>query len=226
MRRLKKEETMKNVATTIGAPLAGLALLLTGCSGADSGTPSPQPPIAPTQAQPTAPASPGASAEPTQPAQTSEAPNNMASGPAEDADLATATEFISAEKAVEAATAEAPGTVHNLELEYSAFHKAWIYKVEIQDGGTDHEFDLDATSGAVLKKDTDSEDGTEKAIDLTVMNPAAAMKVAQTLKAGTVSEWKLDWDDNALVYEVNIREGGDTVEVRVDTATAQATLDD
>lgn len=217
---------MKNVATTIGAPLAGLALLLTGCSGADSGTPSPQPPIAPTQTEPAAPASTD-DAEPTQPAQTtSAAPNNTASGPAADTDLATATDFIAAEKAVEAATAEASGTVHNLELEYSSFHKAWVYKVEIQDGGTDHEFDLDATSGAVLKKETDSEDGTEKAIDLTVMNPAAAMKVAQTLKAGTVSEWKLDWDDDALIYEVNIREGGDTVEVRVDTATAQATLDD
>lgn len=215
---------MKNVATTIGAPLAGLALLLTGCSGADSGTPSPQPPIAPTQAQP---ASPDASAEPTQPAQTgSEQPNNMASGPAEDTDLATATGFIAAEEAVETATAEASGTVHNLELEYSAFHKAWVYKVEIQDGGTDHEFELDATSGAVLKKETDSEDGTEKAIDLTAMSPADAMKAAQGVKAGTVSEWKLDWDDNALIYEVNIREGGDTVEVRVDTATGQATLDD
>lgn len=218
---------MKFVATGV----LGLALLVTGCSGANQPNPSQQPPIvvsqspaasspaepAPTAVAPTATAT--AATQPTSPAVTPEAPGA-------ELDLATQTGFVAPEQAMQRAAAHVTGTLHHLELEYSSHHRAWVYQVEIQVGAVDHELTLDAATGELLQRDTDSEDGAERAIDLGAMSPEAALRAAQAVKAGSVSEWKLGWDDGALVYEVSIRDGKGTAEVRVDPATGRATLDD
>lgn len=223
----------------IAAPLAGLALLLTGCSGAgEQSSPTPPPPISPVTT--TDAATPG-DTETSAPgdASPSAAPSSLmvptsddtstpagASGPAQDTDLANYNGFVSAEDAVATANESLGGTVHQVELEYSSFHKAWVYKVDILVGTTDNDVELDATSGEVLKTEQDDENDTKEAVDLAAMSPTDAMAAAIGAQAGTVAKWSLEWEDGKQIYDVDVRSGNDTVDVIVDVASREARVDD
>lgn len=109
-----------------------------------------------------------------------------------------------------------------LELEFSDRHGVWVWEVELPG----HDVDLDADTGAVLRKQTDEDDGDDRPLDLTSpMTWEQALEAAQQVRSGTVRGWGVEWDDGVQQFRFDIGDG-DTEDVVVDTRTGQAHLDD
>lgn len=219
----------------LGATLAAAALLLTGC-GTDA-DPTPQPPITigspggSTSAQPPTPA-PG-SPTPGSPAPVSPLPSGPGATPSAGAfgpgiDLA-ATPFFKSATAIINLVADATqgAQVHELELEHSLFHGRWVYKVVAHSGGAEYELELDAATGEVLKREEGSrDDDGVAAVDPARLNPADAMRIAKLALPGTVSGWRLEWDNGRQRYEVTIRTGqGEEEQIYVDVESKTAAQD-
>lgn len=148
--------------------------------------------------------------------------------PASTTDVATWDVPTALEDAIKTAKGAASGTMHEIELENSSHYKAWVYKVSFQDGRTENKIIIDAVSGDIIanEKDTDDDDDDkERAVDVDEMSPAEAMAKAQRVLDGTVAEWSLDWDDNVQAYSVEIRQGNDTEDVKVETKSGKAYRD-
>lgn len=208
------------------------AVVVAGCSAA--GTPaSPSPSaagestaaVAPTTTPDTTSTAVVSPSETPAPAASS-APNATQSAVPADTDLSSWDPPVSVDEAIAKAQGVAQGTVHEVELTYASKPKAWVYEVAIQQDGKDTTVIVDATIGDVLDQHTEKVVDLYKAIDLTVMSPAAAMKAAQAVVEGTVASWTLEWDDGGQKYTVEIRTGRSTEDVRVDPATGSATADD
>ncbi|WP_223633830.1 PepSY domain-containing protein [Planococcus sp. 4-30] len=65
-------------------------------------------------------------------------------------------ELIGSEKAVEAALAVVSGTVESLELEKD--DGVSYYEIDIKDGRTEHDVEVNAKDGSILKVDSDTDD--------------------------------------------------------------------
>jgi uncharacterized membrane protein YkoI len=63
---------------------------------------------------------------------------------------------ISQQQAISIAQTKAAGTVTSVELEVE--HDVQVYEIEIQNGKTEYDFKIDATTGAILKYEEDLED--------------------------------------------------------------------
>lgn len=119
------------------------------------------------------------------------------------------------------------GIVYKLKIDWSDDHDAWKWEVKVLNGTTEYEVELDAMTGDILETDSDSTDDSEQAIDLQTMSPEDAMKKAQEKGEGRVSEWKLQWDDGRMIYEVELTDAsGNDTEYNVDTASGEVILDD
>lgn len=221
---------MSRTLSRLGAPLVGAALILSGCSPTGgAGTPTPEGPITPGTSIPSTVETPPSS-QPVTPEATGSTPTDEASSavtqPGEDADLAGLTLFKPPATALARAAEISGGIVHELELGHSRDHGGWVYEVYVRDGDIEHEITIDAVTGKVLEVDRDDdEDDPVQAIDLSIMSPSEAMRIALQTQPGTVSEWKLAWRHGRLVYEVDVRTGDDSVDVFVDVESGEASLD-
>ena len=195
---------------------AAAALTLTGCASgddtADAGEgiqASPEP----------------APAQPSQTVQQETESESAAGGSFHERDVRAQTLDVAPEDAVDLAVSEAGGGfVYQLELDWSDHHGAWVYEVEVLDGTTDHEFDLDAMTGAILKHERDDEDDTEREITFAMTPDEAVALAADHVTDGEwIEGWTLSWDDGKLEYDVDVEGGGD--DVRIDTESGQVARD-
>ncbi|WP_394215209.1 PepSY domain-containing protein [Brachybacterium vulturis] len=146
-----------------------------------------------------------------------------------DADLAIAELPISAERAVEIATeTTGGGDLVQVEIDHDDRAGAWEWELELVEDGTQHELDIDATTGEVTEHDTEEDDDQDPVVDVTSpMAYAEAIEIALGQEPGRVSGWELDSEDGTIRYQIDIdrAEGGD-VEVEVDVETGDVRIDD
>lgn len=208
----------------------GLALTVAGCGGDDGGPEGVSDPIVvdsgdgqtsadePTTEQTSGPGEATSSA--------TASPETTSTPP--DADLREVSFAVDVQRAlrISAETAGADEVVPTIDLDFSEHYGAWVWTVETLTGGTDHEVEIDADTGAVLDHEQDSGDD-ERAVDPTdPMTPERAMELATAEVDGPVRAWQLQWDDGAKVYEVEIGSGDEDEDVIVAVDSGQVTVDD
>lgn len=220
-------------ATALGALVIGLAV---GCGAAEDGTaPSDDPGASQEGGEDS---SDGGAADggsdgsgsddgggSTDPAQQESAATAL---PAE-ADLATEEPPVTAERAVEIATeAAGGGDLVQIEIDHDARARAWEWQLEVVQDGTQHELDIDATTGEITEHETDTEDDQDPVVDVTSpMTYSEAIEIAIGQEPGRVSGWSLDSDDGTIRYQIDIdRESGGDVEVEVDVETGDVRVED
>ncbi|MDN5822556.1 MAG: PepSY domain-containing protein [Brachybacterium sp.] len=146
-----------------------------------------------------------------------------------DADLATEELPITAEHAIEIATETVGGgDLVQIEIDYDHRAEGWEWEIELVADGSQHELDIDATTGEVTEHETDDDDDQDPVVDVTSpMTPSEAIEIALGQETGRVSGWELDSEDGAIRYEVEIdrAEGGD-VDVEIDVETGDIRIDD
>ncbi len=145
----------------------------------------------------------------------------------EDADLATEELPITAERAIEIAT-ETVGGGDLVQIGIDHDDRIWEWELELVADGTQHELDIDATSGEVTEHEQDSDDDQDPVVDVTSpMAYAEAIEIALGEEPGRVSGWDLDSEDGTIRYQIDIdrAEGGD-VEVEVDVESGETRIDD
>ncbi len=148
---------------------------------------------------------------------------------AEDVDLATETFAISAQDAIDKAVEKAGGGfAHSIELDWSRYHNAWVYELDVLVGNMDHDVDINADTGEVLELERDDTDDVEKAIDLdSPMTWETARDKALQAVQGRVTSWKLEYDDDYTSYEFDIEDSsGDEIEVEINVTTGKVKIDD
>ncbi len=149
--------------------------------------------------------------------------------PGEDADLATQTFSITPQQAIDKGLEKSgDGIVHSIELDWSRYHNAWVYELDILVGDVDNDVDVHADTGEILEHEQDDTDDQEQAIDLdSPMTWETARDKALDAVQGRITSWKLEWDDKATSYEFDIEDStGDEIEVEVNAQTGAVTLDD
>ena len=93
----------------------------------------------------------------------------------------------------------------------------WEYEIDFYANGTEYEYTIDAQSGTILKRDSESEPGkASSSTDVTVsMEEAKALAQAKAPNA-TLVEISFDYDDGIPVYEGELREGQTEYEFEID----------
>ena len=147
----------------------------------------------------------------------------------EDADLSKTMPATSAEDAVKTAEDKVDakdGILHAVELDYDSDDGKWEYDVKIKDGDTDHKVVIDADAGTVIRDESESSDDTEKAIDLkSPMDFDEAFDLAEKKASGSLTGWKLEYDDGQRQYQFDFNDNGKEVEVTVDVESKNVTTD-
>lgn len=224
-------------AAALGTVVLALAA---GCGGTDQGEDAPAPAEEPSASQEgedsgdAAPADDDATADDaTDDAATDDGAGDSgqqdpaAAALPEDADLAAEELPIGAERAVEIAT-EAAGGGELVQIEIDHDDRTWEWELELVADGTEHEVDIDATTGEVTEHETDEDEDQDPVVDVTSpMAYSEAIEIALGQEPGRVSGWDLDSDDGTIRYQIDIEraEGGD-VEVEVDVETGDVRIDD
>ncbi len=164
-------------------------------------------------------------AESTSTAAATVSPDTVA--PSKTTDLASWDVPVTVDDAVKRASGAAEGTMHQVELEYSDYYRAWTYTVGFQSGSTDTTVVVDAATGDIIanEKETEDDEDRAKAVDIAEMSPEDAIAKALKVRSGTVTEWTLEWDDNVQVYTVDVSKGDDSEDVTVQTKSGKANLD-
>ncbi|WP_022918451.1 PepSY domain-containing protein [Ruania albidiflava] len=214
---------------------SGLALGLVGCGGGEDPPTSTDDPLV-VGGEEEGTATEESAAEATAEDQTSSAEETSGSGDTQetsmppDADLREANFAVDVARALQISAEEtgAEEVVFTIELEFSRHYDAWVWTIETLAGGTDHDVEIDADTGEVLDHEQDSGDDQERAVDATdPMTPERAMELATAEVDGRVRAWKLEWEDGAMRYEVEVvRSGGDDVDVLVDAASGAVRVTD
>lgn len=146
----------------------------------------------------------------------------------EDADLATEELPVTAERAVEIGT-ETVGGGDLVQIGIDHDDRTWEWELEIVEGGTQHELDIDATTGDVTEHETDRDDDRDPVVDVaSPMAYAEAIEIALGEVPGRVAGWDLDSDDGTIRYQVEIDrdQGDDDVEVEIDVESGDVRVDD
>lgn len=93
----------------------------------------------------------------------------------------------------------------------------WEYEIDFYANGTEYEYTIDAQSGTILKRDSESEPGkASSSTGVTVsMEEAKALAQAKAPNA-TLVEISFDYDDGIPVYEGELREGQTEYEFEID----------
>lgn len=147
----------------------------------------------------------------------------------QDVDLADQTFAVTAEQAIGIAQQEAGnGILYSIELDWSQYSDAWVYGIDILTGTTDHEFDINADTGAILDHEQEDTDDQEQEVNLdSPMACDIARGKALDAAPGRITGWELDWEDGHPTFEFEIEDpSGDEVEVEVQADTGAVTIDD
>ncbi|WP_405219018.1 PepSY domain-containing protein [Agrococcus sp. Ld7] len=207
---------------TVGAIAAIVTVgALVGCASG-AGAPA-DPATTPTAEQMSA--DPGTSPT-TEPSQSS-SDGAVDEHPGPNADLRETQLPVSPEDAWQTANDEVgAGFVYGIELDYDETDAAWEWEVNILDGSTDYEIEIDAVSGEIVGQKSESTSDTEEPIDLSdPMTYDEALELATAEVDGPLVGWKLEWDDGMREYQFDLMRGGEEVEVTVDVESGQVTLD-
>lgn len=157
-----------------------------------------------------------------------DAASDSTEGLPEDADLATEEPPITAERAVEIGT-ETVGGGDLVQIGIDHDDRTWEWELEIVENGTQHELDIDATTGEVSEHETDEDDDQDPVVDVTSpMAYSEAIEIALGEVPGRVAGWDLDSDDGTIRYQIEIDrdQGDDDVEVEIDVETGDVRVDD
>lgn len=174
-------------------------------------------------------ASPTASESATPGASPTASPSSSGKTTADDVDLAIQTFAISAQDAMLAAVEKAGGGfVYSIELDWSQYHNAWVYELDVLMGTMDHDVDINADTGEVLELERDETNDKKQAVSLdSPMTWESARDKALAAVQGQVTGWKLEYDDDYTAYEFGIVDSsGDEIEVKVNVATDTVRIDD
>ncbi|WP_426936433.1 PepSY domain-containing protein [Brevibacterium sp. LE-L] len=221
------------MAMSTVAGLAALTLGLAGCGGSDSdnGADEAQNSSAASESAPAGTAADDDQSEDTDDGKDEAKDSTQDSsgkGLSADADLSSESPATSAEDAIKTAEKEVGnGIVHGIELDWDDKDQAWQYEVSILDGNTDHDVEIDAETGKIVKHEQDSTDDKEEAIDLNdPMTFDEALKLAQEKAEGKLVGWKLEYDDEMKEFQFDFDQNGEETEVTVDTDSKRVSVDD
>lgn len=198
---------MRHVVSATVATALGAALLLSGCAPKVTAIP------------PEASAPPSTTAPETE---TEQVPGDGAQGAtAHDADLTSATFATSWRDALATGSQEFDGEPVSVSFEWE--RTAWAYTVKLLSADEVYLATINADTGAVMGEWTKQRGGGGRAGVPTdvfpadgVIEPSAAIRAALDAAPGTFEEWELETDNGVLVYEVQIDQGNDDVDVRID----------
>ena len=131
--------------------------------------------------------------------------------------------LIGKDRAKEIALAKAPGAVL-VEIELDEDDGVWKYEGELRKGYQEYEFEIDATTGSVLKWKEDTDDdmpaSSTAASNSAVIGQEKAKQIALAKVPGaTLVNIELDTDDGKKVYEGELRKGNIEYEFEIDAAT-------
>lgn len=189
--------------------LVAAGTLLTGCGDGDD--------------EPTTPTTMTETVEPEESPVAGDETGAPAGPTARDVDLRTHTFAVPAHDAIQIAQEQSGAAfAYALEIDFSDDDGVWVWEVDLPG----HEVDLEADTGAVLRHDTEDDDGDDRAIDLSSpMTWERALDAAQQARSGAVRGWALEWEDGSQQFRFDIGDG-DTEDVLVNTDTGQARVDD
>ncbi|WP_172372576.1 PepSY domain-containing protein [Sporosarcina jiandibaonis] len=106
------------------------------------------------------------------------------------------------------------------------------YEVEVESGSVTYELDINATTGEVVKKETDDmklsvvksdAKATAKTTskNMNYITAKEAMAIALKHSPGTVTDVELDDDDNRAYFEIEIKDGKYEYEFEIDAITGK-----
>lgn len=174
-------------------------------------------------------ASPSASQSGTPAVSPSASSSTSGEATVEDVDLATQAFAISAQDAMLTAVEKAGGGfVYSIELDWSRYHNAWVYELDVLMGTMDHDVDINADTGEVLELERDETDDVEQAVSLdSPLSWESARDKALAAVQGQVTGWKLEYDNDYTAYEFEIIDSsGDEIEVEINVTTGTVKIDD
>ena len=136
---------------------------------------------------------------------------------------------ITQDEAINAALEKVPGTVEEVELEDEK--GTIVYEIElVSTDGTEHEVEVDAQTGEVLKVEADDDDENEeedsqnqaKLAKQAKITEDEAINTALEKVPGTVNEIELEVENGTVVYEIEVLStDGTEQEVKVDAQTGE-----
>src|SRR5690625_4679668 len=127
------------------------------------------------------------------------------------------TKFLDPKKAIDIALNEFPGIVKELELQ--AKDGGLFYEIEVIADHVEMEFDIDAHTGEIIKRDRES---TEKNYDRSaIITAKEALDIAFSKFSGRLKELELEEDDGLLIYEIEIKSGKEEAEIEINAYTGE-----
>ena len=135
---------------------------------------------------------------------------------------------ITQDEAINAALEKVPGTVEEVELEDEK--GTIVYEIElVSTDGTEHEVEVDAQTGEVLKVEADDDENEEedsqnqaKLAKQAKITEDEAINMALEKVPGTVNEIELEVENGTVVYEIKVLStDGTEQEVKVDAQTGE-----
>ena len=135
---------------------------------------------------------------------------------------------ITQDEAINAALEKVPGTVGEVELEDEK--GTIVYEIElVSTDGTEHEVEVDAQTGEVLKVEADDDENEEedsqnqdKLAKQAKITEDEAINTALEKVPGTVNEIELEVENGTVVYEIEVLStDGTEQEVIVDAQTGE-----
>lgn len=205
------------------------ALLLTGCGNGEN-----------TENNVNTQEKPSGNVKPVATVEDNTGEESPAPTPAEQQAEQPAEEFVSPEgypvtpkQAADLFLEEYPGAkLTEIKLDHSDSH-GYLFKVEGVTEGKEHELNVDTHTAAILKVETEADDDdksdevftyTDEIVEWTEAMKKALEKVGATAYA---EEWELKKENGKVVYEFDIINDGDSVDVTVDALTGEVLeLDD
>lgn len=147
--------------------------------------------------------------------------------------------YIGEEKAKELALAHAGVTadaIYKYEFEMDYDHGVMIYEIEFSCDGYEYSYDINASTGAVVKQEKERDDdrhhqtsdetgnGNNPPSSSESISEADAKEIALShagLTSDNISRYKceLDYEDHTLVYEIEFRSGGYEYSYDIDAST-------
>lgn len=124
--------------------------------------------------------------------------------------------YIGAERAKQIAFEDAATTIDKvtkLDVDFDFDDGKYLYEVEFRVGTVKYEYDIDATTGEIHKKEVDDKTVIEKAPDgVTFIGVEEAQRIVLenagvTAEEVTVTKAKLDFEKGAYVYEIEFKKG-------------------
>ena len=164
--------------------------------------------------------------------------NANGTGRVESTGTASAKAYIGQDKAKEIAVSKAgvsASALTELEIEMDTSDGVMVYEVEFKAGGYEYDYEINASTGAVLKSEKEADDdaskSTSKPASSTGTKPAASVigeakaKTAALNHAGVSAtaireyECQLDTEDGVRVYEVEFKAGGYEYDYEINATT-------